>query len=76
MAKRYPSEDEGKEYRAQEGLQKSDEVTLTHAENRTYEMQIGPFHVRFDPHESKSVPRWLLDHPDFQNQKKRFLIKE
>jgi len=55
----------------------SEKVTLVFKQNRKKELHIGKETFIFEGAGSKNeMDRKLLDHPDFDNQAKYFLIKE
>jgi hypothetical protein len=51
-------------------------VTLVFRQNRTYELHIGKEVYTFSGQEHKLVQRSVIDHPDFQNVRKYFEVKE
>jgi hypothetical protein len=53
----------------------SDMVTLVFKKNRTKELHVNKKIYRFEGPQAKEVPRSVIEHPDFENQRKYFLIK-
>lgn len=56
-------------------------VTLRFLENRSYELIVnskqGQFKQRFEPYQSISVPRWVIETQDFIDaEKNNFAIQE
>lgn len=57
--------------------EKSGKVEVVFKKNRTYELYVGRNMYRFGPHESKSLDKSVIEHPDFkQVQEKYFVVKE
>jgi len=54
----------------------SAEVTLIFKQNRKFHLHIGNTTLAFNGGERVRVPRWVIEHPDFEDQKKYFLVKE
>jgi hypothetical protein len=54
---------------------KSDTVTLTFKKNRTKELHVNKKIYRFNGPQSIDVPREVIEHSDFVNQRKYFLVK-
>lgn len=55
---------------------KVDEIFLVHKRNIKKELRIGRKVYTFWGHEKIKVPKKVISHPDFENQRKYFLIKE
>jgi len=47
---------------------------LIFRENRTFELKVGRTIYLFGPHQSVEIPETVLNHPDFLQQKKFFII--
>lgn len=54
---------------------KSDVVTLVFKQNRKKELHIGRDVYTFWGASSLEVPRSVIEHPDFESQRKYFLVK-
>ncbi|GAG94383.1 unnamed protein product [marine sediment metagenome] len=65
-------EDEKSKYEATS----PDEVILVFKENRKKELKVGRQMFTFMGPSSQKVPRSVVEHPDFESQRKYFLIKE
>lgn len=61
---------------ALEKPKKSKMVTLRFRENRSFILVVKGQEYRFGPFEAKQVDRSILDEPEFQHDRKYFLIKE
>ena len=55
---------------------KVEEIKLTFKGNRKKDLRIGKTVYEFMGPCSLNVPKSILNHPDFENQKKYFLIRE
>ena len=53
-----------------------DKVRVTWRWNRTHELRIGQMLIEFAPHGSQLLPRWVIDHEEFVNQKQDFVVEE
>lgn len=50
-------------------------VSLSFRYNRPFDLHIGRYLYRFEPHQKREdIPSKVLDHIDFQNVKKYFVI--
>jgi len=55
---------------------KKDTVILVFKKNRKKELHIGNIVYTFWGAQRLEVPRSVIEHPDFESQRKEFLIKE
>ena len=55
---------------------KEKSYTIIFKDNRSYDLHIGKSLFKFGPKESKDVPEWVINHKDFENASKYFVIKE
>ena len=60
----------------EEAEEKTDEISLTYRKNRSYELHLGKEVIKFLPKETKILSREILDHKDFEQAAKNFVIKE
>lgn len=45
-------------------------------ENRSYELYVGRMRIVFAPMGVQKVDSWVINHPDFIQQKDKFLVRE
>jgi len=51
-------------------------VRLTWRWNRSHELRLDHTVIEFTPHQTKTVPRWVITHPEFLNQQQDFTVQE
>lgn len=71
----YKASDSGEDIFAHSEIP-ADEVCLVFKGNRKKELHIGNKMYTFIGRERVSVPRSVIEHKDFENQAKYFLVKE
>jgi len=52
-----------------------EKVRLTWRHDRTHELRLGHTVIVFAPHGTQVVPRWVIDHAEFINQRMDFVIQ-
>jgi len=80
MAEKYDNKQEETKFEKQpitgEKINTSKSVELIFTGNRTFELHIGKQILRFSPRESKIVLKSIIEHIDFENVSKYFVVKE
>ena len=56
-------------------IQKNEQIEVTYRYNRKYDLHIGRYMETFKARETKKIPKKWLEHRDWKNVAKNFVIK-